>query len=103
MILNFDWRRIEDNLIKLRPETLKKINALIVAAGHQLEPEAIEAVRGDTFVAETNIHYPTESSLIGDGLRKVIRLAAELAEENGLSGWRQHARPLAQERASGSA
>jgi len=88
--VDFDWRRIEDNLIKLRPETLKKINALIVGAGYQLEPEAIEAVRGDTFVAETNIHYPTESSLIGDGLRKVIRLAAELAAENGLSGWRQH-------------
>src|SRR5271165_1389008 len=88
--VDFDWRRIEDNLIKLRPETLKKINALIVGAGHQLEPEAIEAVRGDTFVAETNIHYPTESSLTGDGLRKVIQLAAELAAENGLSGWRQH-------------
>ncbi len=86
----FDWRRIEDNLIKLRPETLKKINALIVGVGHQREPEAIAAVRGDTFVAETNIHYPTESSLIGDGLRKIIRLAAELAEENGVSGWRQH-------------
>src|SRR5438477_8458662 len=26
--VNFDWRRIEDNLSKLRPETLKKINAL---------------------------------------------------------------------------
>jgi len=88
--VDFDWRRIEDNLVKLRPETLKKINALIVGVGHQLEPEAIAAVRGDTFVAETNIHYPTESSLIGDGLRKVIRLAAELAEENGVSGWRQH-------------
>jgi transposase, IS5 family len=88
--VDFDWRRIEDNLIKLRPATLKQINALIVGAGHQLEPEAIAAVRGDTFVAETNIHYPTESSLIGDGLRKVIRLAAELAKENSVSGWRQH-------------
>ena len=29
--VDFDWRRIEDNLIKLRPETLKKINDLIVA------------------------------------------------------------------------
>ena len=47
-------------------------------------------MRGDTFVVETNIHYPTESSLIGDGLRKVVRLAAELAADNGLAGWRQH-------------
>src|SRR5580692_6780815 len=56
--VDFDWRRIEDNLIKLRPETLKKINDLIVKAGHVLEPKAIESVRGDTFVVETNIHYP---------------------------------------------
>src|SRR6266404_9209797 len=88
--VDLDWRRIEDNLIKLRPETLKKINDLIVRAGHALQPQAIESVRGDTFVVETNIHYPTESSLIGDGLRKVVTLAARLAAEQGLPGWRQH-------------
>jgi len=88
--IDFDWRRIEDNLIKLRPETLKKINDLIVRAGHEGEPQAIEAVRGDTFVVETDIHYPTESSLIEDGLRKVVTLAVRLAEEQGLLGWRQN-------------
>lgn len=88
--VDFDWRRIEDNVIKLRPETLKQLNELIVGAGHVLEPKAIEAVRGDSFVVETNIHYPTESSLIGDGLRKVVTLAARLAKEQRLPGWRQH-------------
>ena len=88
--VDFDWRRIRDNVCLLRPETLVKINQLIVAAGHELVPEAIEAVRGDSFVVETNIHYPTESSLIGDGLRKVIGLATDLAEKHGLVGWRQH-------------
>jgi hypothetical protein len=87
--VDFDWRRIEDNLIKLRPETLKKISDLIVQAGHVLEPEAIQSVRGDTFVVETNIHYPTESALIGDGLRKIVPLASELATAAQLGGWRQ--------------
>jgi transposase, IS5 family len=87
--VDFDWRRIEDNLLKLRPETLKKINDLIVQAGHALQPKAIASVRGDTFVVETNIHYPMESTLIGDGLRKIVPLAAELAAANGLGGWRQ--------------
>jgi len=86
---DFDWRRIRDNLTFLRPETLEKLNHLIVAAGHELKPKAVQAVRGDTFVVETNIHYPTESSLIGDGLRKVIPLAAALAKAYGVSGWRQ--------------
>lgn len=88
--VDFDWRRIEDNLIKLRPATVKKINNLIVRAGHDLQPQAIASVRGDTFVVETNIHYPTESSLIGDGLRKVVTLAAALAALHGQPGWRQH-------------
>jgi hypothetical protein len=88
--VDFDWRRLEDNITKLRPTTLEKINDLVVKAGHRLDPKAIRVVRGDTFVVETNIHYPTESSLIGDGLRKIVNLAAELAADHGQPGWRQH-------------
>jgi transposase, IS5 family len=87
---DFDWRRIRDNVCLLRPETLVEINQLVVAAGHAIVPEAIESVRGDTFVVETNIHYPTESSLIGDGLRKIVTLASRLAKEHNEVGWRQH-------------
>ena len=87
--VDFDWRRIEDNVNKLRPETVKKINDLIVRVGHAEEPEAIESVRGDTFVVQTNIHYPTESGVIGDGLRKIVLLAMLLAAEARLDGWRQ--------------
>ena len=57
----FDWRRIEINLTLLRPETLEQINQAIADEGHRLEPEAAETVRGDSFVVETNIHYPTDS------------------------------------------
>lgn len=85
-----DWRRIRDNLTLLRPETIEKISHAIVAEGHKLVPEAIETVRADSFVAETNIHYPTESSLIRDGLRKILSLCAALTTLVGMSGWRQH-------------
>jgi len=87
---SFNWRRIRDNLCLLHPETIEKINHAVVAAGHALIPEAVETVRADSFVAETNIHYPTESSLIRDGLGKVLLLAAQLALIHGLAGWRQH-------------
>ena len=87
---DFDWRRIRDNLCLLQPVTLEKINHLVVAAGHALVPAAIAAVRGDTFVVETNIHYPTESRLIEEGLHKVVTLAAGFAETQGQPGWRQH-------------
>jgi transposase, IS5 family len=88
--VRFDWRRIRDNLDWLRPETLRRINELLVAAGHRLAPQAAESVRGDSFVAETNIHYPSDSSLIGDGVRKILQLGADLAERVVASGWRQH-------------
>ncbi len=39
--------------------------------------------------SKPNIHYPTESTLIGDGMRKIIPLCAELAQEIGEVGWRQ--------------
>ena len=88
--VHFDWRRIRDNIDWLRPETIRKINELIVAAGHKLVPKAAESVRGDSFVVETNIHYPTDSSLIADGLRKILHLGAALAVLLGVRGWRQY-------------
>ena len=87
---SFDWRRIRDNLCKVRPETIDKINELIVSAGHELQPTAAERVRGDSFVAETNVHWPTESSLILDGLTKILLLAPAFAKALGVAGWRQH-------------
>ncbi|MFV2069502.1 MAG: ISNCY family transposase, partial [Pirellulales bacterium] len=60
----FDWRRIRDNVTLIRQETIQQINQLIVAEGHQLVPEAAHTLRADSFVVETNIHYPTESTLI---------------------------------------
>lgn len=86
---SFRWERIRDNICLLRPETLEKINHLIVGEGHRLEPEAIESVRGDSFVCETNVHYPTESSLILDGLKKIFAKAQDLARVFGYPGWRQ--------------
>jgi transposase, IS5 family len=87
---SFDWRRLRDNLCLLRPETLEAINHAVVAEGHRLVPQAAEKVRADSFVVETNIHYPTESSLIRDGLRKVLQVGAALAALLHLKGWRQH-------------
>jgi len=86
----FKWQRIRDNVCQLTAETIDQISQIIVAEGHSIVPEAIENVRADSFVMETNIHYPTESSLIRDGLKKILAMCSELAFENNLAGWRQH-------------
>lgn len=88
--VDFNWRRIRDNVCWLKPTTIEKISQALVAEGHQLAPNAAKRIRVDSFVMETNIHYPTESSLINDGVRKIITLSVKLADELSLSGWRQH-------------
>lgn len=86
----FQWRTIRNNLCQLTPQTIDKISRLFVAEGHEIQPEAIKKLRADSFVMETNIHYPTESSLIRDGLRKILEMSSQLAADNNIDGWRQH-------------
>lgn len=88
---SFDWRRIRNNICLLKCETISRISQLIVNEGHQLNPEAAKTARVDSFVMETNIHYPTESNLIGDGIHKIIELCVLVAGDLNLTGWRQHA------------
>jgi IS5 family transposase len=90
----FHHKTLRNTFCLLRPETIEQINRAIVNEGHKLRPEAIENVRADSFVMETNIHYPTESSLLSNGLRKIISICVLLADEHGISGWRQYAHLL---------
>lgn len=86
---DFGWRRIRDNVCLLKPSTIEKLSHLIVAEGHRLKPDAAKRTRADTFVVETNIHWPSESTLIRDGIRKVIELCVRIAPVLPLGGWRQ--------------
>lgn len=87
----FTFRRIRDTLCQIKPSTLSKINELVVQAGHTIAPDAATSVRADSFVIESNIHYPTESSLLFDGVRKFVPLCADLARVLEIDGWRQSA------------
>jgi len=61
----------------IRPETWKRINEALT--GHAQETKRVEpsAIRVDTTVMETTIHYPTDSSLLWDSWRVVARLLRE--------------------------
>src|SRR3954463_4483448 len=86
----FDWRCLRDNITLLSPDTIERLNHRIVAEGHRLIPDASHTVRCDSFVVAADIHYPTDSGLIGDGLRTIIRTSQRLAGLLGQAGWRQH-------------
>jgi len=80
---------LQQNIAKISDETIEKISQLIVDEGHKLCPDAIEKVRGDSFVTQTNIHHPTESNLIMDGIRKMMDFAVKLAELLSIFNWDQ--------------
>ena len=87
--IDFSWRRIRDNVCLLKPATIEQISHGIVAAGHRLQPAAAKQTRADSFVVETNIHWPAESTLIRDGVRKIVGLGIRIASALKLPGWRQ--------------
>jgi IS5 family transposase len=90
----YHYQTLKDNVTLFTPELLDKINQIVVDAGHELvRKKEGEVLRGrcDSFVVETDVHYPTDISLLFDATRKVIELSARLSAEQGMSDWRQHA------------
>ena len=56
------------------PTTLQQINERVVELATQLKVTRGRKLRVDSTVVETNIHYPTDSALVGDGVRIISRL-----------------------------
>src|ERR1019366_6767954 len=71
---------------RLTPETLKAINDLVVQAAVDLGLEDGERLRVDTTVVQTDIHHPTDSTLLWDVVRVVTRLIGQFAA--ALGRWR---------------
>ena len=65
----------------LRARTLDKMNAILTHYAITAEMISGEKQRMDTTVVETNIHYPTDSSLLWDSFRTVARLVRSVQKE----------------------
>jgi IS5 family transposase len=90
----YNLQTLKDNLRLFTPEILDRINQVVVRAGHQLvkkSPDDRLAARCDSFVVETDVHYPTDCNLLFDAVRKAVETCAELCAAEGLSEWRQSA------------
>lgn len=93
----YKLQTLKDNVSLLSPDILDQINELVVNAGHRLvKKKDDEKLRGrcDSFVVETNVHYPTDINLLFDAMRKVITLVATLCTVCSLTDWRQSAHNL---------
>ena len=56
------------------PETLRALNDRVVQLARSLKVTRGRKLRVDTTAVETDIHFPTDSGLLGDGVRVVSRL-----------------------------
>jgi transposase, IS5 family len=74
---------------RLTPATLEAINQAVVQAAVQLGLEDGKKLRVDTTVVETNIHYPTDGTLLWDSVRTITRLVKQLHDKlpNGVKGF----------------
>ncbi len=92
------YQTIHDNVLKLDDDTLGQINEMIVKHGHQIkkndegisEDEKLPLqVKADSFVVETNVHFPTDINLLRDCGKKCLDMVDKLKEDCVLEGWRE--------------
>ena len=99
----YHLQTLKDNLSHFTVEIYDQINQAVIKAGHTLVKkspnggptaanEAAEPLyaRIDSFVVETDVHFPTDLNLLYDAVRKAITESHTLAETCGLPGWRQY-------------
>jgi len=70
----------------LGPDAVEKIHERVVEIARENQVVKGRKMRLDTTVVETNIHYPTDSNLLGDGVRVLIRAMKRIGEIAGQQG-----------------
>jgi IS5 family transposase len=68
------------------PETIKQVHDRMVQIAQEQGVMQGRRMRVDTTVVETNIHHPTDSTLLGDGVRVLIRTMKKITEIAGVVG-----------------
>jgi IS5 family transposase len=67
-------------------ETIKQIHDRMMQIARERDVLQGRRMRVDTTVVETNIHHPTDSTLLGDGVRVLIRTMKKITEIAGVVG-----------------
>jgi IS5 family transposase len=74
--------------LALGPEIIEQIHRRVIAIACQKQIIRGRRMRLDTTVVESDIHYPTDSSLLGDGVRVLTRTMKRIARIAGRAGTR---------------
>lgn len=92
----YSLQSLKDNIRLLDEETIYEIVELIVKGGHELIKKKEDKayldlkIRADSFVVESNIHFPTDINLLWDSVRKCIETIGYFRSQNlSLTNWRE--------------
>ncbi len=69
--------------LAVAPEVIKQVHERLVKIAQDQGVAVGRRMRVDTTVVETNVHYPTDSSLLGDGVRVLTRLMKKITKIAG--------------------
>src|ERR1700692_3342384 len=72
--------------VALGPQVIAQIHERMVTIAEDKGVAKGRNMRVDTTVVETNIHYPTDSSLLGDGVRVLTRIMKKITAIAGADG-----------------
>ena len=89
---HYEYQTVVDNVSLLTPELLSAVGRLVVESGHKVaKKKPGEPLRGrcDSFVVETDVHYPTDVNLLWDAVRCLLRETGRAVEKHAVGGWRQ--------------
>ena len=92
--IEFEYQNIYDNLSELSDEMIIELNAVILEFGHRevfkkKENTALR-LKSDSFVVESNVHFPTDYNLLWDCARKCLDAVSVFLEKyDTLDQWRK--------------
>jgi IS5 family transposase len=72
--------------VALGPEVLKQVHERLVQIAREKGVTCGRRMRVDTTVVETDIHHPTDSTLLGDGVRVLTRIMRKVTQIAGAVG-----------------
>ena len=93
----FNHQTLRDNVALVDESLLAAINGKVAAAGRKVfakkegVPAEPLALKVDSYVLETDVHFPTDLNLLFDGGRKCLDLVGKYRDQFGyeLAGWRK--------------
>ena len=88
----FCYQTMIDNVSLIDDDMLQNINEIVALHGQTLLKKKVNEalqLKTDSFVLETNVHFPTDLNLLWDSTRKCLDIIKTLMIVSDLEGWRK--------------